>query len=193
MEVLLALGLAALAIWLLVVLDQRSKLERKRRRLLGPQGPRESPLEERLAVLLRDRGYPSPVTQLGVEIDKRFYRLDFAYPDRKIAIEADGRQHKDPVHARSDRQRDADLATEGWTTLRFTWADIVKNPSVVVSRLSDAGIPAPLHGSLTEYRSAPVDDAPPYVDYIDALERDSSTQDLEPELDGRRLRRRRRQ
>ncbi|MFN8016043.1 MAG: type IV toxin-antitoxin system AbiEi family antitoxin domain-containing protein [Acidimicrobiia bacterium] len=49
------------------------------------------------------------------------YRLDAAIPEHKIAIETDGFAfHRDRKTFDSDRQRQNDLVTSGWTVLRFT-------------------------------------------------------------------------
>lgn len=47
------------------------------------------------------------------------YFLDRAYPDRKIALEYDGRTHLTPERARRDLNRQAYVTREGWTVIRF--------------------------------------------------------------------------
>jgi very-short-patch-repair endonuclease len=42
------------------------------------------------------------------------YRLDFAWPGIKVALEADGWHHRSPEGAAHDVQRDADLRAAGW-------------------------------------------------------------------------------
>jgi very-short-patch-repair endonuclease len=46
------------------------------------------------------------------------FRLDFAWPDLKIALEADGWHHRSPEGAARDRQRDSWLRSEGWLVFR---------------------------------------------------------------------------
>lgn len=46
------------------------------------------------------------------------YRLDFAWPDRRIALEADGWWHRSPEGAAKDRMRDSWLRSEGWVVFR---------------------------------------------------------------------------
>ncbi len=48
--------------------------------------------------------------------------VDFACPEKRLVVELDGSQHALPHHRDPDRQRDAALATAGWTVLRF-WND----------------------------------------------------------------------
>ena len=46
------------------------------------------------------------------------YRLDFAWPEVKIALEADGWYHRSPEGAANDRRRDSWLRSEGWLVFR---------------------------------------------------------------------------
>jgi very-short-patch-repair endonuclease len=46
------------------------------------------------------------------------YRLDFAWPAIKVAVEADGWFHHSPEGAAKDAERDAWLRSEGWLVLR---------------------------------------------------------------------------
>ncbi len=49
------------------------------------------------------------------------FRLDFAYPDQKIAIEYDGWEwHSSRSAFDRDRRRDRMLQLAGWTVLRIT-------------------------------------------------------------------------
>ncbi|MGA0894929.1 MAG: DUF559 domain-containing protein [Ilumatobacteraceae bacterium] len=53
------------------------------------------------------------------------YRLDFADPDRKLAIEADGHEfHSSKEQFTKDRQRQRDLELDGWRFIRFSGAEI---------------------------------------------------------------------
>ncbi|ANV99634.1 endonuclease domain-containing protein [Bradyrhizobium icense] len=56
------------------------------------------------------------------------YRLDFAIPDKMIAIELDGHEyHKTKYHRTHDAQRDRWLYGQGWHVLRFTGTEICKD------------------------------------------------------------------
>jgi very-short-patch-repair endonuclease len=46
------------------------------------------------------------------------YRLDFAWPEKMIALEADGWWHRSPEGAAKDRQRDSWLRSQGWVIFR---------------------------------------------------------------------------
>lgn len=49
------------------------------------------------------------------------YRLDFAWPEVKICLEADGWYHRNLDVLDRDRKRDADLRNIGWWTFRVDW------------------------------------------------------------------------
>jgi very-short-patch-repair endonuclease len=51
-------------------------------------------------------------------------RVDLAYLDARLAIEYDGAVHFDSDRAERDRRRDADLAGQGWETVRLTRYDV---------------------------------------------------------------------
>ncbi len=90
------------------------------------QAPTESPLEDRLVRLFRRHGLPEPVRQHEVGLgDGCVVRIDLAYPDVKLGIEADGRVwHSGRADFTRDRQRANGLAGVGWTLLRYGQADL---------------------------------------------------------------------
>jgi very-short-patch-repair endonuclease len=56
------------------------------------------------------------------------YRLDFAIPDKRIAIELDGHEyHKTKYQRTHDAKRDRWLYGQGWHVLRFTGTEIHQN------------------------------------------------------------------
>ncbi len=67
------------------------------------------------------------------------YELDFAFPDRRVAIEVDGwAWHTDVKAFRNDRQRQNRLVLAGWTVLRFTWHDLAQRAEAVVAEVRAA-------------------------------------------------------
>jgi very-short-patch-repair endonuclease len=51
--------------------------------------------------------------------------LDFAWPDAKICIEIDGKQHLEcPQQIERDKRKNALLAEHGWELLRVSWKDM---------------------------------------------------------------------
>ncbi len=93
----------------------------------------ESVLESVLRVLSCQAGLPRPVSQHWVYGDRRrIGRVDLAYPDQRIALEADGRAHDDERRFERDRQRQNALINLGWRVLRFTHHDLrFRAPQVV--------------------------------------------------------------
>jgi very-short-patch-repair endonuclease len=98
----------------------------------------ESPLEDRLLEAILKAGLPEPEQQVTLRgASGKRYRLDFAYRDRRLAIEADGRDaHEREEAFESDRARDNDLAAAGrWLTLRFPSSQIAGAPAVIAACL----------------------------------------------------------
>ncbi len=89
-----------------------------------------SVLESRLVRLLRTARLPMPHREYPVMGGA--YRLDFAWPEVKLAVELDGyAAHASLMAFRDDRSRQNDLVLAGWTVLRFTWKDVRDRPADV--------------------------------------------------------------
>jgi very-short-patch-repair endonuclease len=70
-------------------------------------------LENQVALILsRFRDRPEQQYSIGK------YRVDFAWPEQKIVLEADGWYHRSPDGAGRDRQRDSWLRSQGWLIFR---------------------------------------------------------------------------
>lgn len=83
-------------------------------------GVPESGLEQLVLDAILDALLPAPVAQHWVRAGGGSYRLDLAYPERRICIEVDGVQHRDDADVRADdlvRQRA--LEDAGWTVIRI--------------------------------------------------------------------------
>jgi very-short-patch-repair endonuclease len=64
------------------------------------------------------------------------YALDFAFPDRRVAVEVDGwAWHVDAERFRTDRRKGNALTAAGWTLLRFTWHDLHDRPAQVLAQI----------------------------------------------------------
>ena len=94
---------------------------------------------EALGVLhvFRHRSLPASVGQCRVELTGgKAVRLDRAWPEVKLAVELDGaRHHTSPEDRRRDLARDTALAALGWVVLRFTYADVRRDPDGVRRRI----------------------------------------------------------
>ncbi len=128
--------------WRLEALTTRGRAGIVRLRRILDDRLDEPTLERRLEVkawrLLRTSGLPRPVRQHPVTPCGHSYRLDFAWPDRKVAVEADGRI----VHGGrrrafyDDRRRWSDLASIGWRIVPVTWEDVEQRPTEWLTKLA---------------------------------------------------------
>ncbi|HVL89580.1 MAG TPA: DUF559 domain-containing protein [Actinomycetota bacterium] len=96
----------------------------------------ESPLETMFVRLVHDHGLPQPTHQHALRLGGRRMRLDFAYPQAKVAIEADGYRHHNGRRSwESDRERRNLLTAAGWRVLQITWTDVDEHPAETASRI----------------------------------------------------------
>jgi very-short-patch-repair endonuclease len=118
---------------------RRRGAARLRRMLLhvGDAPALESRLETRVARLLRRSGLPAPVRQHVVTArDGRRYRLDFAWPRARVALEAEGfAWHGGRLQWKRDRRRTAALEAMGWRLVAVTWDDVTRRPEETLHRL----------------------------------------------------------
>jgi very-short-patch-repair endonuclease len=89
----------------------------------------ETPIERMLREAIEKAGLPTPQMQYEMfEGDRLITKPDFAYPEQKIAIFADGfLYHKSKESFERDRNIDRWLQGKGWTTLRFPGGLIYRN------------------------------------------------------------------
>ena len=108
---------------------------RRAMRLADPRS--ESPMETRLRMeLLRARlPRPSVQAELHDAAGNFIGRVDLYYPDRRLAIEYDGENHKERLV--SDLRRQNALVNAGYHLLRFTFADL-RAPGSVVAQVRHA-------------------------------------------------------
>ena len=82
------------------------------------------------------RSLPRSVGQYPVQLPTRRIRLDRAWPEVKLAVELDGAQHHtSPADRQKDLARDRELAALGWIVLRFTYADVLRDPEGVRAKV----------------------------------------------------------
>jgi very-short-patch-repair endonuclease len=86
----------------------------------------DSVLEVRALQLLRAAGLPEPKLQWQVRHAGRLCAVvDFAWPERRIALEVDGfRWHSDPGTFVRDRRRCNQLQELGWLVFRTTFTEV---------------------------------------------------------------------
>lgn len=97
----------------------------RKRAPAGRTGPKQagSALEDHLLVSMRHAGFPEPEREYVFHPPRRF-RLDFAWPDRMLAVEVEGGIYRGGGHTHvKDLKRDMEkgnlLALDGWRLLRF--------------------------------------------------------------------------
>jgi very-short-patch-repair endonuclease len=96
-----------------------------------------SKLEDALRDVIRAFDLPVPAAQFPFP-GRQFVKgcVDFAYPDVKLVIEADGRRwHTRIRDIGRDHERDGDAAEAGWQTLRLLYEHIVGDPEGTARRI----------------------------------------------------------
>jgi len=84
--------------------------------------PGESELEGRIARILDRARLPRPTQQHRAEFGAHRYRLDFAWPDRKLYLEGNGfGWHALASDLDRDARRQNELVLDGWTPIEVTW------------------------------------------------------------------------
>jgi G:T-mismatch repair DNA endonuclease (very short patch repair protein) len=84
-----------------------------------------SPQETRLRLLMQRGGLPAPVAQFRVtDADGFVARVDFAWPEHKVAVEYDGLWHAETGQFARDRRRLNRLQAAGWRIVFVTAADL---------------------------------------------------------------------
>jgi DNA helicase-2/ATP-dependent DNA helicase PcrA len=108
-------------------LDYLTDLFRRTERVNGL--PPMTPIEHRLFAAMRDEDL-RPEVQYGIGP----FRVDFAFPEVRIAIEADGRAWHDEE---TDRARDHKLRGMGWSVLRFSGGRIHRDAESIARKIVD--------------------------------------------------------
>jgi Protein of unknown function (DUF559) len=97
----------------------------------------ESPMESEARLVMIDGGLPLPVLQYEI-VDRnwRTWRVDFAWPDRRVAVEYDGYDwHSDVERFRRDRHKRAALQEIGWAVLSIVADDVRRDPWDMLRRI----------------------------------------------------------
>ena len=100
-------------------------------------GRAESPMESEARLVMLDGGLPSPVLQWEIVASRgRLRRLDFSWPEFKVAAEYDGVDwHGGSDDLRRDRERLAALQDLGWIVIPIIAADVRIRPEELVARI----------------------------------------------------------
>jgi len=102
--------------------------------------PPATVLEARVLEIIELGGLPRPTTQFHAPWLRAVHgRVDFAYEDHRIVIEADSRRWHTLADAfLEDRERDNLAQLAGWRVLRFTWWDVEERADYVASTIKKA-------------------------------------------------------
>lgn len=100
-------------------------------------GESESPMESEARLAMLDGGLPPPVLQYEiVDRNRQTWRVDFAWPYCRVAVEYDGFDwHSGPEDLRRDRQKRAALGEVGWTVLSIVADDVRRRSWDMVRRI----------------------------------------------------------
>lgn len=108
------------------------------RQLLPLAAPEaESPMESEARLVMIDGGLPRPVLQYEiVDNGRRVWRVDFAWPEYRVAAEYDGVDwHSGPEAFLRDRRRTAALQDLGWVVVPIVAEDVRRRPWELVRRI----------------------------------------------------------
>jgi very-short-patch-repair endonuclease len=101
-------------------------------------GLAESPQETRLRLVMRRGRLPEPTAQFEVWHDGRFVaRVDFGWPELKVAVEYDGAWHGESGQLARDRRRLNRLQEAGWRVVYVTASDL-REPATLLATIRAA-------------------------------------------------------
>ena len=88
-----------------------------------------------MRLLVGHSALPPPAGQFTIVDGRRFVaRVDFAWPDRKVALEYDGLWHADRRAFLDDRRRLNRLTSAGWLVVHVT-VDDLRHPERLLPRI----------------------------------------------------------
>jgi hypothetical protein len=100
------------------VVTLRQVLEKR----LPGYDPGESELEGRIARIIDTNGFPRATHQHRVSYGNRRYRIDLAWPDRRLYLEGNGfGWHMLATDLDGDARRQNELVLDGWAPIEITW------------------------------------------------------------------------
>jgi hypothetical protein len=99
---------------------------------LGQPTLTDRELEELMLELIRTAGLHQPEVNAWITGDGWAYKADFLWRAERLVVETDGRAfHSSRRAFEHDRLRDQRLILAGYTVVRFTWRQLVREPERV--------------------------------------------------------------
>jgi hypothetical protein len=114
------------------------------RRLVGERAPNaphlDSPLERQLLSALKHAGLPTPRAHYDVvEGGRHIAEIDFAYPRKRLAIQAKGKGvHLRPSVWEKDARQESELVAAGWSVIPVTSSQVRRDIAGVVDLVARA-------------------------------------------------------
>jgi very-short-patch-repair endonuclease len=105
-------------------------------RELEKEPPAESALEVLTARMLRATDLPKPLRQVEVVASGRKHRLDFAWPDQRVALECDGLTWHEMGFERDRSRWSAITAETGYRFVFTTKGRLQREPALIVTQIS---------------------------------------------------------
>ena len=97
--------------------------------------PGESELEGRILRVIDAYGLRRPTQQHKVRYGHNRYRLDFAWPDRRLYLEGNGfGSHMLATDLDADARRQNELVLDGWVPIEITWRMTDAEIAATISR-----------------------------------------------------------
>ena len=102
-----------------------------------------------MLALCKAHSLPQPVVNAWIQLQGIGFEPDFLWPNAKLIVETDGHKtHRTRKAFEADRRRDQLLAEAGYTTLRFTWRQLTREPERVARTIAAVLDRAVTHTSL---------------------------------------------
>jgi predicted transcriptional regulator of viral defense system len=96
-----------------------------------------SELEDRFLTFLDAYGLARPEVNADLNLDGRWFEVDFLWRDQHLIVELDGHQtHGTRAAFERDRERDRILQVHGWRIVRITWRQLHDTPDAVAADLA---------------------------------------------------------
>jgi very-short-patch-repair endonuclease len=75
--------------------------------------------------------------RVPLEWNGNTYRYDFAFADRKVILEANGKRwHNDPVDFEPNQEKWSVPGRHGWRIVFSTWRKVVRTPDALLDELT---------------------------------------------------------